>query len=107
MPQSITEVRNAIREIDREIDANRAELLSRCTRKPKHWLTWGHAWRRNPDLAEHDRKLFRQRGELQVIRDHMEARSASAKAAAETRRHLSRKPKMCLACGGTGIAVSQ
>jgi len=99
MAQSITEARNAIREIDRAIDANRAELLSRCTRKPKHWLTWGHAWARNPDLAEREHALFRQRAEAALIRDRIEARAAIAKAAAETRRRLSRKPSKCASCG--------
>lgn len=97
--QTITEARAAIAAIDRQIDANRAELLSRCTRKPKHWLTWGHAWNRNPDLAERDRELFRQRGEAQLIRDSLETRAAAARQAAENRRHLARKPSKCPTCG--------
>jgi hypothetical protein len=103
---SITECRNEIRLLDKQIDANRSELLSRCTRKPKHWLTWGHAWARNPDLAERDRELFRRRGEVQEVLNSLEARSASAKAAAQTRRSLARKMPKCPTCHGSGLAVA-
>jgi hypothetical protein len=98
-PARITAARAAISTLDKQINANRAELLSRCDRKPRNWRSWGHAWGRHPDLAARDHELFRQRGEAQLIRDSLEARAAAARAAAETRRHLARKPSKCPTCG--------
>lgn len=99
--ETLTEARAVIREIDRAIDANRAELRSRCTRKPKSWRTWGYAWERNPDLHQRDRNLFWLRGEFQRVRDRLEHR---AEINAARRGPRPRKSK-CPTCGVVSFAA--
>lgn len=64
----------SIREIDQDIDTNRAELRRRepALRRGRAALDacrWQIAWDRHADLYERERALFRERGQAKLIRD--------------------------------------
>lgn len=59
-----------IRIIDKKIDGIRLELFRRVGRfNTMDAGGWQLAWDRHPDLYARHTELFRQRGELQVVRD--------------------------------------
>lgn len=93
--------RKIIASIDEQINANRAELLARCTRKPGTWQTWGYAWARHPDLHQREQDLFRQRGEAQVERDRLDSKAAIRAERSAARQY---RQKKCPTCRGSGFA---
>lgn len=59
-----------IAQIDRNIDGISLELFRRAGRfNTMSADSWQLAWDRNPDLRARREELYRQRGELQIIRD--------------------------------------
>jgi hypothetical protein len=52
-----------VRQIDRDIDANRIVLIQRLRYSPGSAYEWQIAWDRNPDLQARDCALFRERDE--------------------------------------------
>lgn len=94
----LTELRNSIAAIDRQIDAVQAELLSREAIDQLCYISWGNAWAKHPELREQERQLFIQRAGLVEQRGEVEYRMA-----ARTFRVI--KPKKCPTCKGTGRAV--
>lgn len=93
---TITELHNAVRDIDREIDAIRAELLSRETVDRMCFISWGNAWAKHPELRQQERELFIRRAD---VLDELNA--AKAKALPSFR---SKPPKKCTHCHGSGLA---
>lgn len=72
----LTETRDQIRQLDKLIDAGRRNRIA------------GHVAR--------ERSLFRQRGELQLVRAQLEA--------AQSRQAPVQQPKKCPTCRGSGRA---
>ena len=93
---TITECRNAIREIDRQIDSVRAELLSLEVVDQLSFISWGEAWAKHPDLHERQRQLFIRRADL-----NDELHAAERKALPSFR---APKDKKCPTCKGSGYA---
>lgn len=82
-----------IDQIDKQIDANRRALMARLHVSPDCSAhVWQNAWDRCPDLYAREQSLYRQRGELQQLRDQeinrawqAEQRSVRAKARKQAR----------------------
>lgn len=70
-----TSPRSEIAEVDRQIDANRAEIRSLVKIRPLSAGSWQRAWDKHPDLYARDRALFCRRGELQALRDAADAKA--------------------------------
>lgn len=81
-----------ISEIDRRIDAIRAELNRREKIDAQSSASWQRAWDRHPDLRAAEIELFRARGHLQIVRDE-----AAAKMAAAQKRSM--RARKCPTCG--------
>lgn len=64
--QTPTEPSQSIAEIDRRIDAVRAELIARKLFNQRAVGAWHKAWKRNPDLMERERRLFLQRSQAYI-----------------------------------------
>lgn len=89
----------AISQIDKQIDAVRAELRRRETVKPLSAASWQAAWDRHPELREQETNLFRQRGVAQQERD--------AKAHKEWLRAKPRtRTKKCPTCGSNTLIAA-
>ena len=98
--RSLSEVRQHIREIDKEIDANRRELHRRQkVRDVYSAAAWQDAWDAEPELLFLDGVLFTERGLAQSDRDFLENRDFVAKARAEARRRRNVRPRRCPTCG--------
>ena len=78
--------RAAIRNIDKQIDAIRTQLLAAETVDQLSAESWQAAWDKRPDLRQAETELFIRRGELQSLRDMASAKDAAKKAAAENRK---------------------
>lgn len=88
MGQTMTEVQQ-IRLIDKRIDGIRLEMFRRTRVSIFDAGSWQLAWDRNPDLHARSEELFRQRGELQQVRDakaEREFRAAQRRLRASYRR---------------------
>lgn len=83
--------------VDRQIDANHAQLLTLEKIKPMSAASWQRAWDLHPDLQAQERELYVQRGHLQQERDLHEYRDA--KKAARSARPRPAPTKKCSACG--------
>lgn len=93
-----------IAQIDRRVDGIRLEVFRRGNRFFMH-DTWGWqlAWDRHPDLHERQTALYRQRGQLQLVRDREIEREYQAEQrrqrAAERAAIRKTVLKRCDACG--------
>lgn len=90
-------------EIDKQIDANRAELQRRIGRKIRSTAaSWQKAWDAHPDLLEQDHCLFNARGHWQQERDAADYRAAIAanrRDAVKVRKSARNSLTKCDVCG--------
>lgn len=65
----------SIEQIDKDIDANHAAVLSRLHCLPETAWGWQSAWSRCADLHAREHELFRERGAAQLRRDTRECKA--------------------------------
>lgn len=86
-------VRFKISQVDRHIDENRHQLQRAEKISPFSAASWQKAWDKHPDLYARESAMFKQRGELQDLRDRVDARAQRRTRAAKT------KFEACPTCG--------
>jgi hypothetical protein len=89
-----------ISQVDRQIDANRRELQRRERINPYSAASWQQAWNKHPDLYSRERSLFSRRGELQELRDRVDARAERRARASVPKAKMAK----CPTCGWHSIA---
>ncbi len=101
MARGLTQVKADIRQIDRNIDGIRKELVCRVGRfNTLSAHDWQLAWDKHPDLRVAETALYFNRGQLQQERNLLEdqARRAQLRRDQNAARKAA-KSKICTSCG--------
>lgn len=85
----------AIRQIDKQIDANQATLRNLLSKIPVTAADWQRAWDAHPALRDRNRELWVRRGNAQLERD----KRAEEMASRERRTARTKPPRKCPTCG--------